>query len=89
MPYNKKSDDEIYPDCRFCNRNCHAYANEKCMALESLDPNWTYCPFFKTKEQYEAEDEKALARLREKRMTGRLEYYRKEKANDADKPQKQ
>ena len=36
-----------------------------------------------------AEDEKALARLREKRMTGRLEYYRKEKANDVDKPQKQ
>ena len=57
-----------------------------CMALESLDPKWTTrCPFYKSNEQYEAEDEKALARLREKRMTERLERYRKEKVNDVDK----
>ena len=85
----EKTNDK-YPACRFGLRNCHAYGNGHCMALESLDPKWTTrCPFYIPNEQYEAEDEKALARLREKRMTGRLEYYRKEKANDVDKPQKQ
>lgn len=85
----KKTEKEEYPVCRFGFRNCHAYGNGMCMALESLDPEWTRCPFYKPSEQYEAEDEKALAHLREQRMTGRIEYYRKEKANDADKPQKQ
>ena len=83
MPHKKK--DETYPVCCFGSRNCHAYANERCMALESLDPKWTRCPFYKSEDQYEEEDERALARLREKRMTGRLEYYRREKANDVEK----
>ena len=87
---SKKTENrEDCPVCRFGLRNCRAYGNGSCMALESLDPKWTRCPFYKSEEQYEAEDKKVLARLREKRMTGRLERYRKEKVNDVDKQKKQ
>lgn len=61
MPHKKK--DETYPVCRFGSRNCHAYANERCMALESLDPKWTRCPFYKSADQIEREEARSRKRL--------------------------
>lgn len=43
-------------------RDCFAYVNGKCSALETKDCDG--CSFYKTKEQYEMDRQKALERIR-------------------------
>ena len=64
------------PVCPWHN-DCGALKNGRCTALtDTKFPGRKDCPFYKTREQFEAEDAEVVARLEAQGKQALLEYYR-------------